>query len=100
MILKISTNSRILTLVCRHQFNLHYEKLVVVKNLPISAEDARNVSLIPGSERSPGGGNGNSLQYSCLGNSMDRGAWWATVHGVTKELDVTERLSTKMRNQY
>ena len=40
--------------------------------------------LILGLRRSPGGGNGNPLQYSCLGNSMDRGAWWATVHGVTK----------------
>ena len=40
--------------------------------------------LISGSGRSPGGGNGNPLQYSCLGNPMDRGAWWATVHGVAK----------------
>ena len=40
--------------------------------------------LIPGSERSPGEGNGNPLQYSCLENPMDRGAWWATVHGVAK----------------
>ena len=44
---------------------------------------------IPGSGKSPGGGNGNLLQYSCLENSMDRGAWWATVHGVAKELDTT-----------
>ena len=43
----------------------------------------------PGSGRSPGGGHGNPLQYSCLENLMDRGAWWATVHGVT-EPDVTE----------
>ena len=42
------------------------------------------MGLIPGSGRSPGGGNGNPLQYSCLENSMDRGAWWATVHGVAK----------------
>ena len=41
--------------------------------------------------RSPGGGNGNPLQYSCLENPMDRGAWWATVQGVAKELDVTEK---------
>ena len=41
-------------------------------------------SLIPGLGRSPGGGNGNPFQYSCLENSMDRGAWWATVHGITK----------------
>ena len=42
-----------------------------------------------GWEDSPGEGNGNPLQYSCLENPMDRGAWWATVHGVTKELDIT-----------
>ena len=48
---------------------------------------------IPGWGRSPGEGNGNPLQYSCLENPMDRGAWWATVHD-RKELDMTERLST------
>ena len=47
---------------------------------------------IPGSGRSPGEGNGNPLQYSCLENSMDGGAWWATVHGGHKESDTTERL--------
>ena len=51
-----------------------------------SAED---VALIPGSERSPGKGNGNPLQYSCLGNPMYREAWWATVCGVTKESHMT-----------
>ena len=55
----------------------------MVKNLPANAGDTRDVGLIPESGRSPGGGNGNPLQHSCLGNSMDRGAWWATVHGVT-----------------
>ena len=54
---------------------------LVVKNLPANAGDA---GLIPGLGRSPGGGNGNPLQYSCLGNPMDRGAWWAAVHEVTK----------------
>ena len=49
-----------------------------------SACDAEDPGLIPGSGRSPGEGNSNSLQYSCLENLMDRGAWWATVHGVTK----------------
>ena len=49
-----------------------------------SACNAGNLGLIPGSGRSPGEGNGNLLQYSCLENPMDRGAWWATVHGVTK----------------
>ena len=54
-----------------------------------SAGDAGDRGSIPGSERSPGGGNGNPLQYSCLENPTDRGAWWATVHGVTKESDMT-----------
>ena len=58
----------------------------MVKNLPVSAGD---VGLIPGSGRSPGEGNGNPLQYSCLGNPMIRRVWWATVHGVAKESDIT-----------
>ena len=49
-----------------------------------SAHNAGDPSSIPGSGRSPGEGNGNPLQYSCLENSMDGGTWWATVHGVTK----------------
>ena len=49
-----------------------------------SACSVRDPGLIPGSGRSPGEGNGNPLQYSCLENSKDRGAWWATVHGVAK----------------
>jgi len=56
----------------------------VVKNPPANAGDTRDVGWIPGLERSPGGGNDNPLQYSFLENSMDRGAWWATVHGVAK----------------
>ena len=56
----------------------------VVKNLPANAEDARDAGLIPGLRRCPGEGNGNPLQYSCLGNPVDRGAWWTTVHRVTK----------------
>ena len=54
-----------------------------------SAYNARDVSSIPGLGRSPGVGNGHPFQYSCLGNPMDRGALWATVHGVTKESDTT-----------
>ena len=59
----------------------------MLKCLPANAGDACS---IPGSGRSPGKGNGNPLKYSCLGNPMDRGAWWATVQGVAKELDMTE----------
>ena len=56
----------------------------VVKNLPANAEDLGDTSSISGSGRSPGVGNGNPLQYSCLKNSIDRETWLATVHGVTK----------------
>ena len=56
-------------------------------------EDAGDVGLIPGWGRSPGGGNGNPLQYSCLGNPMDGGAWWVEVHEVT-ELDISEYTHT------
>ena len=58
--------------------------VLVVKNLPANAGDIRDVGSIPGSGRSPGGEHGSPLQYSCLKSHMDRGAWWATVHGVTK----------------
>ena len=53
----------------------------MVKNQPANAEEPDSV---PGSRRSPGEGNGNPIQYSCLGNPMDRRTWWAVVHGVTK----------------
>ena len=64
-----------------------------IKNPPASAGDA---GLIAGSGGAPGKGNGNPLQYSCLGNPMDRSAWWAAVHGVAKELDMTLRLNNKI----
>ena len=54
----------------------------MVKNWPANAGDAEDTGLIPGSGKFPGGGNGNPLQYSCLGGLMDRGAWRAAVHGV------------------
>ena len=56
----------------------------MIKNPPGNAGDAGGVGLIPELGRSPGEGNGNSLQYSCLGNPMERGAWWAAVHGVAR----------------
>ena len=65
----------------------------VVKDLPANAGDSGS---IPGSGRSPGGGHGSPLQYSCLENPMDRGAWQATVHGVTKVLDTTEGLTLSL----
>ena len=57
---------------------------VVLKNLPANAEETRDTGSSPGSGRSSGVGNGNPRQYSCLEHSMDRGAWWAAVHGVTE----------------
>ena len=63
--------------------------VLVVKNMAASAGDIREVGLIPGLGRSPGGGHGNPLQYSCLENPMDRGAWWAMVFKVAKS-DTTE----------
>ena len=65
----------------------------VVKNLPIHAGDLRDRGSIPGLGRSPGGGNGNPLQYSYLENPMDRGAWWASVHSVAKSWIRLKRLS-------
>ena len=61
----------------------------MVKNLPINVEDTGDSGLISESGRSPGGGNGNPLRYSCLGNPMHRGVWWAIVHSVA-ESDTTE----------
>ena len=58
--------------------------LLVVKNPPADVKDTRDKGTIPGAGRSPGGENVNPLQYSCLGNPMDRGAWQATVHRVAK----------------
>ena len=65
----------------------------MVKNPPANPRDAGS---IPGLGRSPGEGNGNPLQYSCLGNPMDRGAWQATNDGVLKELDTTQQLNNKL----
>ena len=67
----------------------------MVKNLPVNVGDAGDAGSISGSERSPGGRNGNPFQHSCLGHPMDRGAWQARVHGVTKS---QTRLSTHTHN--
>ena len=58
--------------------------VLVVKNLPAYAGSVSDLNSIPGLGRSPGGGHGNPLQYSCLKSPMDRGAWWAIVYGVAK----------------
>ena len=78
-------------------FHFHFHSLLqgfpggsVVKNLPASAGDARNVGSIPRLKRSPGRGHGNPLQYCCLENLMDRGAWQTRVHGGHKKSDMTE----------
>ena len=65
-------------------FHPSYQHGTVIKNLPANAGDTGDVDSIPGSGRSSGGRNGNPLQYSCLESPMDRGAWWATVHGITE----------------
>ena len=67
---------------------------LVVKNLLANAADLRDMGSIPGSERSPRGGHSNLLQYSCLENSMDRGAWQATVHRVANSQTQLKQLST------
>ena len=72
----------------------------MVKNLPASARDGKRPGSIPGWGRSPGGGQGNPLQYSCLENSLDRGAWWVTVHRVTKSWTQLKRLITACIQQF
>ena len=77
-----------------HKENMGFPGSSAVKNLPANAKDA---GLIPGLGRPPGEGIGNPLQYSFLGNPMDGGVWWATVHGVAKEADLTTKLMTKQQ---
>ena len=72
----------------------------MVKNLPANARDTGDVGLILGSGRSLGGGNGNPLQYSCLGNAMDRGTWQPTVRGVAKSWAWLSNLATIIIDQW
>ena len=65
-------------------FTVGFPRGSMVENLPANVGDTGDAYSIPGSGRSTGGGNGNPLQYSCLENLMNRGSWWATIHGVTK----------------
>ena len=90
--------------VCAHtyiyphtRYSVDFPGGSVVKNPPANAGKA---SLIPRSGRSPGEGNSNPLQYSCLGNPMDRGAWQVTVCGTAKELDKTEQLTQQQSTVY
>ena len=76
-----------------HNLRKSFPSDAVVKNLLAKAGDPRDTGLIPGWGRFPGGGNGNPLRYSCLGNPVDRGAWQATVHGA-KDSDTTEHAHT------
>ena len=69
---------------------------LVVKNPPANAGDIGDMGLIPGLGKSPGVGNGNSLQHSCMENPMDRGAWWTTVHGIA-ESNIPEILSMHIK---
>ena len=84
----INSSGRVSLSSVQGKFNMRIETFfpgaTVVKNPPTNAGDAGNMSSIPGSGRFPGEGNCNVLQYSCLENSMDRGAWWSTVSGVAK----------------
>ena len=69
----------------------------MVKNWPANVRDIRVAGSIPGLGRSPGGGHGNPLQYSCLENPMDRGAWWTMVHRVSKSQTRLKQLSSSSR---
>ena len=82
---------------CRCSIKCCFPDGSVVKNLSAKAGDGGS---IPGSGRSPGEGNGNLLQYYCLENPSDKGAWWATVHGVTRELIFFYDLLTKQQQTF
>ena len=73
--------------------------VLVVKNPCANAGGIRDMNSAPGLERSPGGGHGNRLQYSCLENPIDRGAWWATVHRII-ELDTSEESACTHADKY
>ena len=79
--------------VCKRPFiSKSRFEVLVVRNLPANAGDVKETGSSPGLGRSPGGGNGNSLQYSCLENPKDTGAWQATVHGIANSQTQLKRL--------
>ena len=89
--------------VCKNWLGIKSQVALVVKNPPTNAGDVRDAGLIPGTGRCPEGGNGNPLQYSCLENPMDGGAWWAAVHNIAKswalkQLSTPHRQSAPYRN--
>ena len=73
---------------------------LAVKNTPASAGDIRDLGLIPGSERSPGGGHGDPLQCSCLENPRDGEAWWAAIYGIAQSRTRLKRLSSSSSRDY
>ena len=82
--------------VCKGSNRKHFRfwrPLLQLLTTAIAAGDAGNEGQIPGSGRSPEEGKGNSPQYSCMGNPMDKGTWWATAHGVAKESDMIYQLN-------
>ena len=79
--------------------NVTGEKRLSGKESACNARNVGDVGSIPRSGRSPAGGNGIPLQYSCLGNPMDRGAWWSTVHRGAKKSDITEQLGIHARGK-
>ena len=81
--LKLSKTINLHFIAVPHILKRASQVVLVVKNPPANVRDLRDKGLIPGSGRSSGGGHGNPLQCSCQENLMDKGAWWATVHGVT-----------------
>ena len=87
-----------------HFFDVNREwplsRRTVAKNQPASAGDIRDVGSVPRLGRSPEGGHDNSLQYSCVKNSVDRGAWWVLVHGVTKNWTQMRQLSTAQKDVF
>ena len=80
-------------------FSSHKYLVARDKGATCNIQDTGGVGSVLSSERSPGEEHSNPLQYPCLGNPMDRGAWQATVHGITKESDTTERLNKQKNNQ-
>ena len=92
-------NAILIKLSIPKAFSHASQVVLVVKDLLANAEDTRDVGSIPESERYPGGGNDTPLQYSCLKNSMDRGAWWTTVHGVVKsQTQLTQPTTTNRKH--